>query len=61
MREFLLKLVKDKRRWLQWLFVPAQVFTRHWLKSFEEFPPLGGTTLGIYGVLKQVSYPAASQ
>ena len=39
-------------RWMaenMWLFVPAQVFTRQWLASFEEFPPIGGTTLGIDG------------
>jgi len=44
-----------------WLFAPAQVFTRQWPKSFEEFPPIGGTTLGIDGVLKQLSNPAARQ
>ena len=51
-------------RWMvdnMWLFVPAQVFTRKWLTSFEEFPPVGGTTLGIDGVLKQLQNPAARQ
>ena len=51
-------------RWMaenMWLFVPAQVFTRQWLASFEEFPPIGGTTLGIDGVLKQLSNPASRQ
>ncbi len=49
-------------RWMaenMWLYVPAQVFTRQWLASFKEFPPIGGTTLGIDGVLKQLSNPAA--
>jgi len=22
-----------------WLFVPAQVYARHWLETFKEFPP----------------------
>jgi len=51
-------------RWMagnMWVFVPTQVFTRQWLASFEEFPPRGGTTLGIDGVLKQLSNPAARQ
>ena len=29
-------------------------FTRQWLASFEEFPPRGGTTLGIDGVIRQL-------
>jgi len=44
-----------------WIFVPAQAFTREWLKSFEEFPPRTGTTLGIDGVIKQLEKPAARQ
>ena len=51
-------------RWMaenMWVFVPAQVFTRQWLSLFEEFPPRAGTTLGIDGVLKQLSNPAARQ
>jgi hypothetical protein len=41
-------------RWMaenMWIFVPAQVFTRQWLESFKEFPPRGGTTLGIAAVV----------
>jgi hypothetical protein len=51
-------------RWMvdnMWLFVPAQVFTRQWLASFEEFPPVGGNTLGIDGVLQQLKNPAMRQ
>ena len=51
-------------RWMaenMWVFVPAQVFTRQWLESFKEFPPRGGTTLGIDGVIKQLENPASRQ
>jgi len=51
-------------RWMvdnMWLFVPAQVFTSQWLESFKEFPPRGGNTLGIDGVIKQLASPAARQ
>ena len=51
-------------RWMaenMWLFVPAQVFTRQWLETFKEFPPRGGTTLGIDGVIKQLENPASRQ
>jgi arylsulfatase A-like enzyme len=51
-------------RWMaenMWIFVPAQVFTRQWLESFKEFPPRGGTTLGIDGVIKQLENPASRQ
>jgi hypothetical protein len=44
-----------------WHFVPAQVFAKQWLTSFEEFTPVGGTTLGIDGVIKQMASPAARQ
>jgi arylsulfatase A-like enzyme len=51
-------------RWMvdnMWLFVPAQVFSRQWLASFKEFPPRGGNTLGIDGVIKQLENPASRQ
>jgi arylsulfatase len=51
-------------RWMaenMWIFVPAQVFTRQWLKSFREFPPVRGNTLGIDGVIKQLETPASRQ
>jgi arylsulfatase len=51
-------------RWMaenMWLFVPAQVYTRQWLETFKEFPPRGGTTLGIDGVIKQLENPASRQ
>jgi arylsulfatase len=51
-------------RWMaenMWIFVPAQVFTRQWLESFKEFPPVRGGTLGIDGVIKQMEQPAARQ
>ncbi len=51
-------------RWMvdnMWLFVPAQTFSRQWLESFKDFPPRGGTTLGIDGVIKQLENPASRQ
>jgi hypothetical protein len=51
-------------RWMaenMWLFVPAQVFAREWLASFEQFPPRGGTTLGIDSVIKRLENSAARQ
>jgi hypothetical protein len=51
-------------RWMaenMWLFVPSQAFTQQWLTSFEEFPPRGGTTLGIDGVIRQLSNRGARQ
>ena len=43
------------------IFVPAQAFARQWLESFKEFPPRGGTTLGIDGVIKQLENPGSRQ
>ena len=34
-----------------WLFVPAQAYVGEFLKTFKEFPPVGGSSLGIDGVL----------
>lgn len=51
-------------RWMaenMWLFVPAQAMVAEWLSSFEEFPPQGGTTLGIDGVIKQLQKPSSRQ
>ena len=51
-------------RWMaenMWLFVPAQAFASQWLETFTEFPPRGGTTLGIDGVIKQLGNPPARQ
>ena len=51
-------------RWMaenMWLFVPAQAFASQWLETFKEFPPRGGTTLGIDGVIKQLGNPPARQ
>jgi arylsulfatase len=39
----------------------AQVFTRQWLESFKEFPPVRGNTLGIDGVIKTLEQPASRQ
>jgi len=44
-----------------WLFVHAQAFSRQQLESFKEFPPRGGTTLGIDGIIKQLENPASMQ
>jgi arylsulfatase len=43
------------------LLVPAQAFVGDFLKSFKEFPPRDGTTLGIDGVIKQLENPASRQ
>jgi len=38
-----------------WLFVPAQTYVGEFLGTFKEFPPVGGSSLGIDGVLKSLS------
>jgi arylsulfatase len=35
-----------------WLFVPAQAYVGEFLKTFQEFPPVSGSSLGIDGVLE---------
>ncbi|MFK5857194.1 MAG: arylsulfatase, partial [Bacteroidota bacterium] len=35
-----------------WLFVPAQAFVGDFLKSFQEFPPVTGSSLSMDNVLK---------
>jgi arylsulfatase A-like enzyme len=45
-------------RWFadnMWTFVPAQVITGEFLKSFVEFPPVIGSSLGIDKVLQQMN------
>ena len=37
-----------------WLFVPAQTYVGEFLQSFKEFPPVGGSSLGIDGVLQSL-------
>jgi arylsulfatase len=32
--------------------VPAQAYVGEFLQTFKEFPPVGGSSLGIDGVLK---------
>ncbi len=38
-----------------WLFVPAQTYVGEFLATFKEFPPVGGSSLGIEGVIKTLS------
>jgi hypothetical protein len=40
-----------------WTFVPAQVITTEFLKSFIEFPPVKGSSLGIDKVVQQLKNP----
>ena len=35
-----------------WLFVPAQAHVGEFLKTFKEFPPVAGSSLGIDGILE---------
>ena len=48
-------------RWFadnMWTFVPAQAITEEFLKTFVEFPPVIGSSLGIDKILqKMISYP----
>jgi arylsulfatase len=37
-----------------WLFVPAQTYVGGFLQSFIEFPPVGGSSLGIDNVLQSL-------
>jgi hypothetical protein len=37
-----------------WLFVPAQAYVGQFLQSFKEFPPVGGSSLGIDNVLESL-------
>ncbi len=37
-----------------WLFVPAQTYVGEFLQSFKEFPPVGGSSLGIDNVLQSL-------
>jgi arylsulfatase len=37
-----------------WTFVPAQGITGEFLKTFVEFPPVQGSSLGIDKVLQQL-------
>ena len=44
-------------RWMaenMWLFVPAQAYVGQFLQSFKEFPPVGGSSLGIDNVLESL-------
>lgn len=44
-------------RWMadnMWLFVPAQQFVGQFLASFKEFPPVGGSSLGIDNILERL-------
>jgi len=38
-----------------WLFVPAQTFVSEFLATFKEYPPVGGSSLSIDGVLQTLS------
>jgi arylsulfatase A-like enzyme len=45
-------------RWFgdqMWTFVPAQAITGRFLASFKEFPPVGGSSLGVDKVVKQLT------
>ena len=37
-----------------WLFVPGQTYVAEFLQSFKEFPPVGGSSLGIDNVLQSL-------
>jgi len=37
-----------------WLFVPGQTYVGEFLQSFKEFPPVGGSSLGIDNVLQSL-------
>ena len=45
-------------RWMadnMWLFVPAQAYVGDFLKTFEDFPPVSGGSLGVDKVLQKLS------
>ena len=45
-------------RWFadnMWTFVPAQAIAKDFLASFKEFPPVGGSSLGIDKVVQQMT------
>ena len=48
-------------RWFadqMWTFVPAQAIAGKFLKSFKEFPPVSGSSLGVDKVVQQLTSPA---
>ena len=40
-----------------WLFVPAQTYVGNFLATFQEFPPVQGSSLGIDKVVQQLTQP----